>query len=284
MLEITFWDVQHGSASYIKTPNNTHIVHDLGTGAYGKNQADFSPLLHLKNKYGVTKLDYVIITHPHRDHIDDIFNFYELHPATFLRPKHLTEEEIRQGNQPGDDEHIDKYLEINSDYCHPIPAGTSPTDQENNGGVNIQSFHPTSCSTSNLNNHSIVTIIEHATIKVLITGDNEPPSWNELLEKHSFRTAISGTDILLAPHHGRESAFHRDLFDYITPKLTIISDGPSDSSAVSKYGEVTTGWEVHRRSGGLVKRKCVTTRSDGVIVVKIGRNYNNKPYLAVYID
>jgi competence protein ComEC len=81
MLEFVFWDVQHGSAAYIKTPNNRHMVVDLGTGSYSGNKP-FSPLLHLKNKYGVNHLDYVVITHPHRDHIDDIFLFQDLNPQT----------------------------------------------------------------------------------------------------------------------------------------------------------------------------------------------------------
>ena len=81
MLQFVFWDVQHGSASYIKTPNGRHMVIDLGTGSYSENK-EFSPLTHLKNKYGVRQLDYAVITHPHRDHIDDIFSFGGLSPKT----------------------------------------------------------------------------------------------------------------------------------------------------------------------------------------------------------
>ncbi len=54
---VVFWDVQHGHAAYIKTPNGRHIVVDLGTGKYSGNNAEFSPLLHLKNNYGVDRLD-----------------------------------------------------------------------------------------------------------------------------------------------------------------------------------------------------------------------------------
>lgn len=56
MLEVIIWDVQHGSAIYIKTPNGTHIVQDLGTVSLWSNKPSFSPLLHLKNKYGVSQL------------------------------------------------------------------------------------------------------------------------------------------------------------------------------------------------------------------------------------
>ena len=104
-LEIVFWDVQHGSATYIKTPNGTHIVQDLCTGSYGTNNKDFSPLLHLKNKWGIEQLDWVIITHPHKDHIDDIINFDKLSPCVLSRPKHLPKDEIMENIQEED-----KYL------------------------------------------------------------------------------------------------------------------------------------------------------------------------------
>lgn len=54
MLEFTFWDVQHGNACYIRTPNGRHMVVDLGIGSFGGNKP-FSPLLHLKQSYGVRR-------------------------------------------------------------------------------------------------------------------------------------------------------------------------------------------------------------------------------------
>jgi phosphoribosyl 1,2-cyclic phosphodiesterase len=59
----------------------------------------FSPLLHLEYSYGVQQLDGVVITHPHRDHIDDIGNFDALSPRVLLRPKHLTDAEVLGGNR-----------------------------------------------------------------------------------------------------------------------------------------------------------------------------------------
>lgn len=47
-VEMVFWDVQHGHATYIKTPNNKHIVIDLGIGDYSGNDSTFSPLKQLK--------------------------------------------------------------------------------------------------------------------------------------------------------------------------------------------------------------------------------------------
>src|SRR5712692_4316773 len=96
MLECVIWDVQHGSASYIKTPNNRHIAVDLGD-----NGDDFSPLRTLRGR-GVLQLYAVVITHPHRDHMDDIFNFSLLAPQSLWTPRHLSEADIRKGNRAAD--------------------------------------------------------------------------------------------------------------------------------------------------------------------------------------
>jgi competence protein ComEC len=67
MTEIKIWDVEHGSATYIKSPNGRHIIVDVGLGSY-ENGNDFSPLYHLWKNYGVKQIDYAILTHPHKDH------------------------------------------------------------------------------------------------------------------------------------------------------------------------------------------------------------------------
>lgn len=269
MLIIVIWDVQHGSAAYIRTPNGKHIVIDLGVGSYNDNNEAFSPLLHLKNNWNVHQLDEVIITHPHADHIDDIFNFDELSPRVLLRPKHLSEEDIRKANRAEDSDKVEKYLEINARYTYPVSDSENPILPENNGGAKFYTFIPTNCGTSNINNHSVVTIIEYLGVKVVIPGDNGPPSWKELLEKSDFITALKNADIFVASHHGRESGYCSKLFKHFKPDLVIVSDGRfCDTSAVDRYSKLAKGWKVHKRSGGSEKRYCLTTRADGEILIR----------------
>lgn len=279
-----FWDVQHGNATYISTPSGKHLSIDLGTGKLGNGNTNFSPLQYLKNQWGVSRLDGVIVTHPHKDHLDDIFNFDGLKPGMLHRPSHLTDEEIRANNRE-DLAVVNKYLEINRRYNQPIDAGVHPFKPGNNGGIEIQTYIPSSCPTSNLNNHSAVAVISYADSKILIPGDNEFPSWKELLARQDFRNAIKETDILLAPHHGREAGFSKELFEHITPRLVIISDGPSGSTSVTNsYAANAQGWKVHKRSGGSEQRKCVTMRKDGVVVVDFGRNQDGNPFISVNVD
>ncbi len=287
-LKLVFWDVQHGNSLYADSPNGTKFAFDLGTGSVGDQRENFSPFQHLKNNWGVQQIHGVVITHPHRDHIDDIFSFDEMQPQVLRRPRHLTEADIRSGNRPADSGYIDKYLELDSRFVHSTKdtggVDTSPFLSANNGGVSIQCFYPKNCATSNLNNHSVVTVLAFASSKVLIPGDNESPSWKELLLDPSFKTAIAGTDILLAPHHGREAGFSTELFEHISPRLTIISDGPAlETSVTEKYKSKSSGWTVHYRSGKAKEtRYCLTTRKDKVIVVELGiSSGTQKPFLYV---
>ena len=110
MMKLVIWDVQHGSAAYLKTPSDKHIVVDLGAGNYSESDEAFSPLLYLMDNYGIKQLDQVIITHPHTDHIDDIMNFDALSPRVLSRPNHLTEETVRNANPGKDKQKLDKYF------------------------------------------------------------------------------------------------------------------------------------------------------------------------------
>ena len=280
--KFVFWDVQHGSSTYINTPNGKNIVLDLGTGSYEYGKS-FSPLIHLKKKHNISHLDWVIISHPHKDHIDDIMNFDELSPSVFSRPRNIPKELVMSKTRDQDKELFEKYFEIDDRYNSPISNMNNLKKPINSGGVVVQTFYSKSNHTANINNYSIVTVLSYAGQKVILPGDNEPPSWEKLLENNSFVKAITGKGILLAPHHGRESGFYDEIFDYFSPYLTIVSDGKwCDTSATDRYSNLSEGWLVYYRNGEREKRYCLTTRKDGYVVVKIGyTNDRTKPYINI---
>lgn len=269
-LRLVVWNVQHGSAAHIRTPNGRHIAIDLGA------DESFSPLQHLWRN-GVQKLDHVTITHPHMDHIDDILNFDLVTPGTLLTPNHLSQDDIWDGNPMPSQlagAKIRKYLEVRNRYNSPVSPQENIDLPQNNGGVSITTFIPRQSSTGNLNNHSVVTVLEYSGVKLLVPGDNESASWEELLNREDFVAAIAGTHVLVSSHHGRESGFYSPLFNHFRPNITLISDGRTvDTSATSRYANVTKGWSVRRRRGANQNRKCLTTRNDGTIEVTITFGY-----------
>jgi beta-lactamase superfamily II metal-dependent hydrolase len=258
-------------------PNGDHIVFDLGSGSLLGPDA-FSPLRWLHKRRGVRQLAGAIISHPHRDHIDDIPNLDLLRPRALLRPS-LSPAEVRGGNRKRDAAKIDAYLRLDADYSGSFGPGESPLTSRSDG-AHIESFMPTECAADNLNNRSVVSVVSFAGGKLLLCGDNEPSSWLELLGRQRFRRAITGTDILLAPHHGRDSGFCPELFKLITPKLTVISDGRfCDTSATGRYKAVSSGWTTRYRRGGSERRFCLTTRRDGDVTIELGRNSNGERYV-----
>lgn len=268
MVEITVWDVSHGSASYIRTPNNRHVVVDLGD-----NGEEFSPLLELHGR-GLRWLDVALVTHPHRDHLDDIFNLARIPTRVLWTPRHLSEAAIRKGNRLLDAPLIDRYLELAGGYTYQVVPSDELTVPDNFGGVDFQVFSPRFCDDGNLNNHSLVLVVQYAGLKMVIPGDNEGPSWRELLGDQRFRAAVNAADVFLAPHHGRDAGYCGDLLQAMgKPRLVVISDGRfGDTSATSRYSAQASGWTVFDPAGKSELRKCVTTRSDGHITVRFGWN------------
>ena len=256
---MTVWDVQLGLAIHVKAPNGKYIVIDLGTGTYNP-----SPLM----KRMWDNIAYMIITHPHLDHISDILNFDINAPKILCRPPLLTNEEVMEGVRQCDRAKFEKYCQINDRYNSPVKYDDENyTGNPNNyGGLEIQTFSTSLCDHSNFNNFSMITVFQFSGIKVVVCGDNEKDSFDKLMKESDFKNAVRSADVLVAPHHGRESAYHSEFVSLVNPRITIISDTTkSDASAVDKYTQRSRGWTVRGE-----ERKCLTTRNDGNITVEFG--------------
>ena len=271
-----------GMQSYIKSPNGKHIVVDLGTGSFSDSKDDFSPLMHLKTKWSVYNLDYVIITHPHKDHIDDILNFNNLSPLVLLRPKNIDNDDLINTANSSDKQKFRKYKEICERYCTSVTSDNDPTSLENMGNLKIETFQASNCSTSNINNQSFIAVFSYASLKIVIPGDNETCSINELMEIETFKSSIKDADVLLAPHHGRNSGYHKEFIELVNPRVTVISDGSKTATAANEdYTNKSRGWIVYKNDGSSMERKTLSTFNDGYIVVKFGFLDNGGNFLNI---
>lgn len=278
MLEMTLWDVDHGSACYIKTPTGRHITIDLGVGDMSSGQS-FSPLRHLRFTKGILDLDWLVITHPHRDHLDDIANLGLVNLKMLLANRSISANYVTAGNKPQDAGIVDEYQALLSRFTGTVGLVES-TSNAAYWGCTIEYFTPV-YSGPNLNNYSLVVIVSFAGTKIVIPGDNEAASWESLLANPMFVEAIKGTTIFVASHHGRESGYYAPLFNHFTPLLVLISDTNHGSTSVTgNYSQRATGWHVTSKRTGLVSaepRKSLTTRNDGTIFLKcfVGADMTN---------
>lgn len=283
-LNMVLWDVQHGSAAFIKTPTGKKLIIDLGIGSFLKpDDATFSPLRHMRYQHSVASADALIITHPHADHLDDIHNLTLVPPSVLIAPSQINRDLIREKNKGKDQATVNAYFVLLDGYSRAGALRQSLNSAE--WGVDIQIFFPPYKET-NLNNYSIVTVITYAGQRIMIPGDNEPASWKLLLDNPAFVRAIQGTDYFVASHHGRESGYHADLFKHFKPKLVLISDTKNVETAVTdKYYTHATGAEVkHRTTQRTETRYCVTTRSDDFVTLNLWSEGYLRNFYSVTID
>lgn len=260
------WNVELGLAVHVKAPNGKYIVIDLGTG---KNNS--SPLLKLR----WVDINYMIITHPHLDHFDDILSFDVNQPKILRRCHALSDEEIMANATDQNRKKFEKYVEVCNRYNQSVELTDedNPLISDNYGGLKMQLFHTDQCAHDNFNNFSDIIIFTLATCKVVVCGDNEKVSLDILMKQKAFKDAIANADVLVAPHHGRESGYHQEFVNTVNPILTIVSDTSKiATSAAAKYTNASSGWTVMDRNGKSSTRYCLTTRNDGDIEVDFGES------------
>src|SRR5262249_5235076 len=81
------------------------------------------------------------------------------------------------------------------------------------------------------NNCSYVVKITHAGRTVILPGDAEASAWNSILEDPGPDSIKC--DVLKASHHGRESGYHEDAVDAMSPDAVICSVGKKPSTDAS---------------------------------------------------
>ena len=225
-------------------------------------------------------LDYLIITHPHKDHISGLIDIDDKKPTSLVRnkliPLELITDTMKSAQTIKDKEIYKKYLELHEKYTIPTLYETNPNNPQYNGNVKIINFLPSKNDIKDLNYYSISTFIEYEGFKILLMGDNTLSNIEELLNNSEFLNKTKNIDILLAPHHGRATCYNPELIDHLNPVITIISDksGQGDVTAADEYSHKSRGCYV-LKNGEPVKRSCLTTRNDGNINVII----ENKIYI-----
>ncbi len=69
--------------------------------------------------------------------------------------------------------------------------------------------------------------------KILFGGDGHDKSWEHIVNKHAEK--IRDIDVLIAPHHGRDSDMDFSFLDILNPKLTLMGNASSKHLAYEHY-------------------------------------------------
>ena len=204
-LEVHFIDVGQGDSIFIELPNGQSMLIDAGDSGNG------SQVLSYVKKLGYTKLDYVVATHPHADHIGGmttIINGIDI--GRFYMPK-------KEHTTKTFENMIDALTNNNVD----VYIAKAGVDILNQDGLSVNLLEPVSSSYADLNNFSAVVMLKYNNNSFLFMGDAEALAEGQLSSVKA--------DVLKIGHHGSDSSASSSFLSKVSPKYAVISVGAGNS-------------------------------------------------------
>ncbi len=262
---MTVWNVGHGLAIHVEAPNGSYVVIDLGS------KDSFSPLQTLRWK----DVRRMVITHPHEDHIRDIVNIDCARPQMLTRHKRLAEN-LLENAKGRYGELLTLYRDFSNKYNKSIDSEKDSSEENSLDGltVNVFAASPEDNECLDINDYSIIVVLRLGNAKIVVCGDNERGSLEQLMRNEQFKEAVRNSWILVAPHHGRESGYCEEFVSLVNPFLTVISDTwKPGETAEKKYESMSRGYNViDDDTGESSVRKCIQTKFEGNIGIRFGES------------
>ncbi len=206
-LRVYYFDVGQGDSILITNNGKTMLI-DANTDESGNKVSEY-----LKN-LGISKIDYLVGTHPHEDHIgglDVVIKNFEI--GTIYMPKVVATTKTYE-------DVIDAISEKKLKVTTPKIGDTFNVG---NAKCEVMSIGN---DKDNYNNCSIVIKMDFNNVSYLFTGDAEKSvedsrNWPQI-------------DILKVAHHGSSTSTSKKFLEQIKPKVAVISVGAGNS-----YGHPT---------------------------------------------
>lgn len=270
------WDVELGNAAYVDAAHRDVAI-DMGS------RNPFSPFEHLNQRHGVTRLDYLIPSHLHYDHISDIHNLahFEVRPR-LLNVNSTAIELLDERLDEADPETEQPLIEAGErffalrDHYRPTtedPSGPDWADRATFTNYSLPCAKLEGSLYEQLNNASVVTAVERGGYKIVFTGDMMERGLETLMDDSTAVTLVSDANVLVAPHHGRQSGFYGPFVEAVDPDVVIFSDKGGHAvghGAQRQYREYTSGVNVYNETTGEwdSDRHVLTTRKDGRLLIQ----------------
>lgn len=202
-LELFFFDVGQADSILIMNKGKTMLI-DAGNDENGEQIVEDIKSL------GITKLDYLVVTHMHADHMggmDKVIRNFDV--GTMYMPDTLqTTKQV--------EEMLDAMLDTGLTYESPEIGDTFML-----GNANAEIVYIDNDETENLNNSSIVIELTFEEQKLLFTGDAE----KEVEEKLN----LGKINILKVGHHGSSTSSSDKFIKQIKPDIAVMQVGKDNS-------------------------------------------------------
>ena len=206
ILEAHFIDVGQGDSILIKTADKNILIDG---GDRGNTVVNY-----LRNQ-GVSSLDLVIGTHPHADHIGGLINVMDAIPVREIIDTGVAHTTIT----------FEDYLDVIDAKDIIFTEGRAGMTRNLGGGAEMEIIHPTSPSSSHLNNASIVCRVTFGEVSFMFTGDAEQAAEKKILN----RGYELNSDILKVGHHGSNTSTTSSFLSAVSPSTAIIKCGSGNT-------------------------------------------------------
>lgn len=204
---VTFFDVGQGDAALVRSARGATVLVDGGP--------DQHEVARKLAALGVRRLDLLVATHPHADHIAGL-------PAVLARFRVALVLEPGCGGDPPFQDDLQRALRsAGVPVRRPLPGTVLLV-----GDLRAEVLGPDGCFTgtdSDPNNDSIVLRVTDGAWSVLFPGDAEEPAQRELLDDGAERLRAA---VLKVPHHGGGTSLE-EFFEAVHPQVAVVSVGPN---------------------------------------------------------
>lgn len=210
-LTVCFIDVGQGDSVFLSAGGKNMLID------CGESEAADDVIRFLDEK-NVEKLDYVVATHPHSDHMGGMYKIVDQFEIGEMIVPHLDDSDIP----------TTRYYEKFLDSCD--ARGLSLTEAKLGrtielGDAEAEIIAPCRPGYDNTNNYSVGLFLTHGENTFIFTGDAESLAEKEMVKSGSLRHA----DVYKAGHHGSDTSSCEEFMAEITPDYAVISCGEGNS-------------------------------------------------------
>ncbi len=253
-LQIFFIDVEGGQSTLIVSSSGQSLLIDAGWRGF--NNRDTERILQVAKAAKIKQIDYLLITHYHRDHVGGvpqladrmkIVNFVDHGPnmedsrvvkedysdyvKTFQRAEHRV-------LKPGDSIPIkDLTVQVLTSAGEHIAAPLAGAGQPNSFCASTAKREDDPSE----NARSLGVLITYGKFRFLDLGDL---TWNKELALMCPNNPIGTVDVYLTSHHGLDQSGSPALVNAVHPRVAIMNNG-------ARKGGSPAAWQIVKNSPGL---------------------------------